>query len=69
MKNVKGGEYFRKALYILYTFTMYFNNFILSVVKMAPKTTKERSQAYREKIKADPIKYEEKLKRTHTHTK
>ena len=27
------------------------------------KTTKQRSQAYRDKIKADPIKYEEKLKR------
>ena len=27
-----------------------------------PKTTKQRSQAYRDKIKADPIKYE-KLKR------
>ncbi|GAA6098469.1 uncharacterized protein LOC123481960 [Tachysurus ichikawai] len=30
---------------------------------MPPKTTKERSQVYRDKIKADPIKYEERLKR------
>lgn len=30
---------------------------------MPPKTTKERSQAYRDQIKADPIKYEERLKR------